>query len=231
MFATGADPKSEPTRLHEESRAWGLIRRTLPFGRSIGSLSYLISVGLIAIWIIAVFFGVGLYVVMPRSVKLEPGLRPGGTNLNASSAETPWLMPSTGRLDRLATPAPSEPPPMGDVAADIGSLVAVPASQITANADPFPMPAEAAIANTVDQPREQAELGTTSTVIGTAAPIFTSQSQPSAAPEPRGSPRSPHSPSSHKPLERGRANARTARPHAPVKAIQDVLQRHSRLLK
>ena len=137
MSATGADPQSERTRLRRGSRTWGLIRRTLPLGRSIGSLFYLISIGLIASWIIAVFFGVSFYFLMPRSAKLEPGLSPSGTNLDASSAETPSLMQSTSRLDRLSTPPPPEPPqPMGDAAADKDRPIVAPGSQITANVNP-----------------------------------------------------------------------------------------------
>jgi len=48
-----------------------------------GSLFYLISVGLIASWIIAVFFGFGLFFLMPRSAKLAFGLIPGGTSFDA----------------------------------------------------------------------------------------------------------------------------------------------------
>src|SRR5271166_3204293 len=117
MSAAGPDPQPERTGLRRESRIWRLIRRTLPLGRSIGSLFYLISVGLIAGWIIAVFFGVSFFFLMPRSVKLEPGVSPSSTNLNASSAEAPSLMEATSRVDRLSTPPlpesplPESPPP------------------------------------------------------------------------------------------------------------------------
>src|SRR5690242_9152849 len=127
MSATGADPQSERTRFRGESRSWGLIRRTLLLGRSIGSLSYLISVGLIASWIIAVFFGVSLFSLMPRSAKLESGLNSGGTSVDASSAETPRLMQSTSRLDRLSSPPAREPPqPESDSAPDKARPVVVP---------------------------------------------------------------------------------------------------------
>src|SRR5438105_13806651 len=102
MSASGADPQSESEPFRRESRIWGLIRRTLPLGRSIGSVFYLISVGLIAGWIIAVFFGVSIFSLMPRSAKLASGLSPGETSSNDPSAETPWLMQSTSRLDRLS---------------------------------------------------------------------------------------------------------------------------------
>jgi hypothetical protein len=219
MFATGADPQAERTRLREESRTWGLIRRTLPLGRSIGSLFYLISVGLIASWIVAVFFGVGLFFLMPRSAKLEPGLRPAGTSFDASSAQTPSLTQSTSRLHRFSGPPPPEPPqPTGDDAAKI---------------NPHQMPAEATIAHAVEEPPGQpltVELGAISGATGEAAPMPAPQSQLSAAPKPRGASQSSHSPS-RKPLERRPSKTRLAQPHAPVSAIEDVLQKHSGLLK
>ena len=224
MSATGADPRSERTPLRRESRTWGLIRRTLPRGRSMGSLFYLISVGLIASWIIAVFFGVGLFFLMPRSAKLASGLSPGVTSLERTSAETPWLIPSTGGLDRLSG---LPPPPMGDAAGRV---------------NPGQMPAEATIAPAIDQPLEPApglnrgqaltvEFGTISAATREAAPLPAPQSQLSTAPAPRGVSRSSHSPSSRKPLERRSSNTRTAQRHAPVNAIEEVLQKHSRVLK
>jgi hypothetical protein len=235
MSATGADPQSERTRPRRGSRIWGLIRRTLPLGRSIGSLFYLMSVGLIASWIIAVFFGVSLFLLMPGSAKLRPGLNPGGSRFNDSSAETPWLMQSTSRVDRFSSPPPPEPPPpMGNTAADTGRPVVAPGSPMTANVKPHPTPAEASTAHTIDERAGQAptvELGTISAAAGEAAPMPAPQSQLSAAPEPRGASPSYHSRSSRKPLDRRPSNTRTAPPHAPVNAIEDVLQKHSHLLK
>lgn len=219
MSATGADPQAERTRLREESRTWGLIRRTLPLDRSIGSLFYLISVGLIAGWIVAVFFGVGLFFLMPRSAKLEPGLRPAGASFDASSVQTPPLTQSTSRLDRFSgLPPPAPPQPMGDDAAKV---------------NPHQMPAEATIAHAAEEPPGQpltVEPGAISAATGEAAPMPAPQSQLSAAPKPRGASQSSHSPS-RKPLERRPSNTRPAQPHAPVSAIEDVLQKHSGLLK
>ena len=227
MSATRADPQAERTQLREESRTWGLIRRTLPLGRSIGSLFYLISVGLIASWIVAVFFGVGLFFLMPRSAKLEPGLRPAGTSFDASSAQTPSLTQSTSRLDRFSDlPPPERPQPMGDDAAKV---------------NPHQMPAAATIAHPAEEPPEPApglnrgqpltvELGAISAATGEAAPMPAPQSQLPAAPKPRGASQSSHSPS-RKPPQRRASNTRRAQPHAAVSAIEDVLQKHSGLLK
>lgn len=235
MSATGTDPQSESTRLRRESQTWGLIRRTLPLGRSIGSLFYLISIGLIAGWIIAVFFGVSFFLLMPRSAKLEPGVSPSSTNLSAPSADAPSLMEATSRLDRPSTPPPPEPPqPMEDTAADKEQPAVVAGSPNAVNVNPPPMPPEATIAHVVEEPPGQAltvEPGTAFRATGEAAPMLGPQSQPPTLPEPRGASLSSHSQSSHKRPDRRPSKTRTAQSHAPVSAIQDVLQKHSGLLK
>ena len=150
MSATGADPRSERTPLRRESRTWGLIRRTLPRGRSLGSLFYLISVGLIASWIIAVFFGFGLFFLMPRSAKLAFGLIPGGTSFDA---RLPLTQQPTSRLDPLSDlPPPAPAHPMGDAATDKGRPAVAPPSPITAKVNPLPASAEKTIAHIIDEP-------------------------------------------------------------------------------
>src|ERR1700730_1664398 len=149
MSATGADPQAERPRLRRESRTWGLIRRTLPLGKSIGSLAYLTSVGLIASWIIVVFFGVGLFFLMPRSAKVESGLSPGGTSFDAPL----WLTQSTSKFDRLSgPPAAGAARPRGDAGGHKGRPVVVPGSPITAAVNPQPAPAKVTIAHTIDEP-------------------------------------------------------------------------------
>jgi hypothetical protein len=196
-----------------------------------GSLFYLISVGLIASWIIAVFFGYGLFFLVPRTAKLASGLSPGGTSFEAS---LPLAQQPTSRLDRLSDlPFPAPAHPVGDAAADKGRLVA-PASPITAKVNPLPAPAEKTIGRIIDEPPGQAltvELGTMSAATGEAVPPPAPPPRLSPALEPRGASQSSHSPSSRKPLERRPSNARTAQRHAPVSAIQDVLHKHARLLK
>jgi len=188
---------------------------------------YLISVGLIAGWIIAVFFGVSIFSLMPRSARLASGLSPGGTSFNDLSAETPWLMESMSRLDQLSSQLnPVPPQPKGAADADKRRPVVMPGSTITTNLIPRQTPAEAAIAHTTEEPPGQAftvELGNASTATGEASSMLAPQGQLSTAPAPR--------PSSRKAPQRRSSNSRTAQPHAPLNAIEDVLQKHSRLLK
>jgi hypothetical protein len=234
MSPSGADPQSESERLRRESRIWGLIRRTRPLGRSIGSVFYLISVGLIAGWIIAVFFGVSIFSLMPRSATLASGSSPGGTSFNDTSAETPWLMQSMSRLDRLSSPLNPVPPQPNGAAADKRRPVIMPGSTITTYAIPRQVPAEATIAHTSEEPPGQAftvDLGNASIATSEAAPMLAPQGELSTAPAPRGASQSSHSPSSRKAPQRRSSNGRTAQPRAPVNAIEDVLQKHSGLLK
>jgi hypothetical protein len=102
------------------------------------------------------------------------------------------------------------------------------------NVNPREKPAEATIAHTAGEPAGQAfsvGFGTISAATREVAPMPAPHSQLSTAPEPRSASQSSRSPSPRKPLERGPPKTRTAQQHAPVSAIQDVLQRHSRLLK
>jgi hypothetical protein len=216
MFGTSADPQSEHMRVRLGSRTCGLIRSTLALGRSIGSLFYLLSVGVIAGWTIAVFFGAGLFFLMPRSAKLEPGLSPAATTSEASSAQTPSLTQTESRSDRLFSQLP---PPIANA---------------VANVSPRQSPAEATISHAADELAAQAltlELGTISAATGEAAPMPARPNQLSAVPEPRSASQSSRPRSARKPLEPGPAKTRTAQQHAPVSAIQDVLHKHSRLLK
>jgi hypothetical protein len=243
MSSTGTDHQSERTPLRRESRTWGLIRRTLPLGRSMGSLFYLISVGVIAGWVVAVFFGVGLFFLMPRSAELASGLSPGATSFDASFAETPWLQQSTSRLHRLSGLLPPEPPqPLGDAVADKGRPPLAPGEPISAKVNPLPAQPEATIVRTIDEPPEPApglnrgqaltvELGTISAAGPEAVAMPAPQSQIFVAPKLRGGSQASRSSSSRKPLERRPSNTRRVPPHAPVNAIDDVLQKHSHLLK
>jgi hypothetical protein len=216
MFGTGCDPQSEHMRVLPGSRTWGLIRRTLALSRSIGSLFYLLSVGVIAGWTIAVFFGVGLFFLIPRSAKLEAGLSPAGASFDAPVAQPPSVMPSESRPDRLLSQPPQS---MADTAA---------------NVNPRQKPAAPTITHNADEPAFKAlsiELGTISAVTGEAAPMPALQYQPFTAPEPRSASHSSRSRSPRKPLERGPSKTRTAQSHASVSAIKAVLQKHSRVLK
>jgi hypothetical protein len=144
-------------------------------------------------------------------------------------------MEATSRLDRVSTPPSPEPPqPMGDTAAEKDRPAVMAGSQNAADVNPLPMPAEATIAHVVEEPPGQAltvEPGTASPATGEAAPVLAPRSQPSTAPDPRRASLSSRSPSPRRPPERRPSNARKAQSHAPMSAIEDVLQKHSRLLK
>lgn len=230
MSATGADPQSERT-LPRESQTWRLVRRALPLGKSIGSLGYLISVGVVACWIIAVFFGASLFFLMPRSAKLVTGSSmDGGDRLSASSEHVPWLLQSTSRLYRLAAPAPFESgQPIGGTglvndAATVGSE-----NRNTAEVNQRSVRAEPTNAGMIDEPPNQAL--SVPAACGEPLPAPPPENRaPAAAGVPTSVQASQAETSRTKHSQKAVAN-KTPSTHPPVQAIQDVLQRHAGLLK
>ena len=191
---------------------------------------YLVTIGLIATWTIAVFFGVSLFFLMPRSVKLATGSSQDGDRLNASSADMPWLMQSTSTLDRLSSARPFERPrPLGDGALDKNAPVVAPASRDTTDVKPRSMPPEPITAHIVEEPQGQALSVFTGT--GEPAPASPPESEAAAAAGPPSQAQASQSgPSRTRHVKKSATNkAPSARP--PLQAIQDVLLKHSRLLK
>jgi hypothetical protein len=229
MSAMGADPRSKRV-LRREGRTWGLIRRILLFGRSIASLLYLVTIGLIATWTIAVFFGVSLFFLVPPSAKLATGPSLVGDRLNASSADMPWLLQSTSRLDHLSTSRPFEPPrPLGDGASDKNAPIVAPASRDTTDVKPRSMPSEPTTAHIVKEPQGQVLSVLTGT--GEPAPASPPESEAAAAAGPRSPAQASQSDSSRTRHVKKSATNKAPSAHPPQQAIQDVLLKHSRLLK
>src|SRR5260370_20026237 len=74
MPTTGAESPSEPARLLRRWRTKTGIRETLALRKSLSPLLYLISVGLVATWVIGVFFGGGIFLLTHRPERLVSGL-------------------------------------------------------------------------------------------------------------------------------------------------------------
>jgi len=68
MFAFGTDRPLTLARLRGGHRPFAALRRALALRGSLGPLIYLISIGLIAIWIIGAFFGAGFFFLERRPV-------------------------------------------------------------------------------------------------------------------------------------------------------------------
>jgi hypothetical protein len=226
MFTTRPDPQSERT-LRRESPIWRLIRRALPFGRSMSFLLHLIWVGLAATWVVAVFFGLSLFSLTLRPTKLTPGASPESANSVKPRVETPWLPPSTSQLDRISA-LPSSPQPAGEVATDKGGLVTQPVGPNTADLNLRVEPAKPIIAHPVEEPQARATL-----VEPGAAPAATGDAASAPLPEDRGhavaSPPGPRTP--HHASPRKRARHKPAPSHPPLRAIEDALQKFSRVLR
>ena len=208
-----------------------LVRRALSLGKTIGSLGYLISLGVVACWVVAVFFGPSLFFLMPRSAKLVTGSSmDGGDRFSASSEPVPWLLQSTSRLYRLAAPPPFESgQPMGGTglvndAATVGSE-----NGDTVEVNQRSVRAEPTNAGMIDEPHNQA----------LSVPAASGELLPAPRPENR-APAAARVPTSVQPSQTETSRTKHSQKavankppstHPPVQAIQDVLQRHAGLLK
>lgn len=171
-----------------------------------------------------------LFFLMPRSAKLATALSPGADRLNASSADMPWLMQSTSRLDQLSTSPPFEPSrPSGDGAMAKNAPVVVPTSRHTAEMKPRSMPSEPTTAHIVEEPQGQALSVLTGT--GEPAPASPPESEAAAAAGPPTPVQASQSDSSRPRHIKKSATNKTPPRHPPLQAIQEVLLKHSRLLK
>src|SRR6202008_4359460 len=102
MLVIGPVRSSEPAGLSRDRIIPPIIRKTFALGKSLGPILYLVSVGVIATWVIGVFFGVGFFFLLHhRSSKEALQLDVGGANLSASLVDSPWVYQSMTRLDRL----------------------------------------------------------------------------------------------------------------------------------
>jgi len=225
MSVVGPDRSSVFARLHKGRRTQTSTRKTLTRGKSLGPILYLISIGLIATWIIGVFFGTGFFFLTPPE---RPGshLAVGRTDLGVFLTESPWLLEAMIRLDPLFPEPFAKPAQLAGNKAQTGfadrdRTVSTPGGQSaveidrrgTALADPeleggalFVDPGELA---RVSPPQNRSSAST---------------SLPSAA-------ESPHAASSRKRHRRPSTDTRTPQTHAPVQAIRDVLQKHTRPIK
>ena len=197
------------------SRSLALIRRILLPARSNCSSLYLISVGMIAIWIIAVFFGGGLFSLIHRSAERAS---------EASAIDAEFAAP--GALSASVLEAKS--------GTTVGGLEREP-NEISGNSFDrlLSMPGKPQIV-AADRPIGLRD-GITPVDVGAAqptdkeAPALRTESQPEGVIGPQLELPSP----SATPLRKKRppANNRSVQTHAPVQAIHQLLQKHSRLLE
>ncbi len=224
MSVVGPDRSSVFARLPKGRRTQTSTQETLTLGRSFSSILYLISIGLIAGWIIGVFFGAGfLFLTLPQ--RQGSRLAVGGTDFGVFLTESPSSLEAMIRQDRLfpefAEPAQlaGNKPQTGF--ADRDRMVSAPSRQSAVEMDRW----AAALA------APELEGGALATDPGELARVSPPQSRSSASTSLPSGAESPHSASSRKPHQRPPTDTRTSQTHAPVRAIHDVLQKHSRLAK
>jgi hypothetical protein len=245
MFAIGTDHPSEPTSFGTGRRIPTIVRRVLARRKSISALLYMISAGLIATWIIGVFFGLGFFLLIhePQRSASGPDLidQPGSTSEDDHTVES-----ATGRLTdlpmRLGQPVPdgSVKPPQSsgkEAHASIGNGDPSSPAPQNQNTIPIDRPGAMSAEPGKEQTGVERDSGVPSVDVGTTfgslgevvAPRPLPRGQPSGVIEQRRVP--PHSAKAHKRHQRRPPVARTPQPHAPVQAIQDVLEKLSRLLR
>ncbi len=244
MFATGADRPSELASLHTGRRIPAIVRRVLARRKSISALLYLISMGVIATWIIGVFLGLGFFLLMDEPRRSVSGSGAVDQPKPTSQGDHPVEAAAGPNIDvptSLDAPVPQvwvKPPRSSGKEAHSG----------VGNGDPAGAAPPNQNATAVDQPgvmsagpgKEQTAVERDKGVPPVDIwPTFGSLGEVASAPVPPGMlsgvtepQRAPsHATESHKRHRKRPPAARASQRHAPVQAIQDVLQKHSRLLK
>lgn len=213
MSTTGADYPSEPARLHRERQIQTDFREALALGRSLNPLPYLISVGVVATWTIGAFLGAGFFLLIHRPEALVSGLGVGSIDFRVFWAEgdraglsTGYVADPSARRDRLLAAPPTEPSHLSGDQLKVDRTLTVDTARLALG-----------------------DLWTTSPAIGEMAPVVPAPNLPSAGPGQRSAPKSSSSASSREGHQRQPAPTRTPPAHAPVRAIKDLLHKHSRL--
>jgi hypothetical protein len=88
MFAFGTDRALTLTRLRDGHRAAAAIRRVLALRGSLGPLIYLISIGIIGMWIIGTFFGAGYLFLEHRPVNPVSSSAANSADQNVPTAQS-----------------------------------------------------------------------------------------------------------------------------------------------
>jgi hypothetical protein len=198
MFVISPDRSSEPAGLRRDRIIQPIIRKALALGKSLGPILYLVSVGVIATWVIGVFFGAGFFLLMHHHSEKEAShLGIGSAHLSASLVESPWVFQPMTRPDRLF-PQPSEAAPRD--------------RQVVARAEPV---ADQSATELEGRPLS-ADLGITPPVLGELSPVSPPPSQPFDAIGPRSAAQSPQSASPHKPHHARPTNTRSIHTTAGV---------------
>jgi hypothetical protein len=223
MLVIGRSHSLEPRALRRDRIAHPIIRKTLALAKSRGPTLYLVSVGLIATWVIGVFFGVGfLFLMHPHAKKEASQLGVGGAHLSTSLLENPGVFLSMIGTDELFS-LPSEAA-LGDrgqiVAASDKTSPIFNDLHLVTRAEPF---ADQVTTDPISSPLSSG-LNTTLSVLdkqlpGSSAPSHVKGTGPRTVAPP------------YKPHQIPPTSDRTSPVHPPVQAIHDLLQKQPGLLK
>ena len=98
---------SESAGLLKDRIAYPVIRKAFALSKALGPFLYLVLYGVIAVWVVGVFFGVGLFFLMHRSEKQAIRLGVGDVHLVTLLPESPGVYQSIAGSDRFL-PQPYE---------------------------------------------------------------------------------------------------------------------------
>jgi hypothetical protein len=212
MSVNRADRPSELARFHRDLRSQAIARKALALGKSVGTPLYLISLGFIATWTIGVFFGVGFFFLVHHSQKLVSGLGAGnrGTDIISGFAES-------RESSRIAIGEPA--------------LIIAPSAENEARTQrEFSALAELRM-NSDPGDRESRGFAVKPQTLGTRDDKERIRPLPFEAAGSRALAQSAHPDSARERRKRQPSAAPTPRPHAPQKAIRDLLQKYTHLLE
>lgn len=225
MLAISPERVSQPTGLRRNPIIRPIIRKTLALGRPLGPVLYPASVGVIAIWVIGVFFGIGFYPLLHRhSEDNASRVGVGSADLSAaSSVGSPQAFKSMASPDQLFLP-PSEVEPddreVTDATSDKKSAVDRD-RQMQAPGKP----GDQAATELISYP-PSSNLGIAAPVNGELSLFSPPPNQPSDAVSPQSAAPTPHSASAPK-IHRARpTKSQTAQPQLVGRTSQARLRQH-----
>lgn len=220
MLVIGRNRSSAPGALRRDRITHPMIRKTFALTKSLGPTLYLISVVLIAAWVIGVFFGAGLLPLMhPYATKKAPQFGLGEVPFSGSLAEAPSFPQSITEVDELPPPPPEVPP------GNQGGMVAAPDQKSGVYQDPQLAGPVEPFADPKITETEGSPLSPQNRPIPLQLPGSLTDTQPTKESRPRTAALPKRS------YQIRATSAQNVPVHPPMQAIQDLLQKQPGLLK
>lgn len=217
MFDITRDCLSGPAELRKDRIIQPIVRKAVSLGKSLGPILYLVTVGVIATWVIGVFFGVGFFLLMHHHSEKNAsqwGMDSG--HFSASSMETPRTSRSITTPDQLFSQASGGAPGDSDLTVTAPEKKCAVTLHRDRQAGARAEPVEDQSAAQPEDRLLSADLGITPRVLGELSQVSPPPSQPSVAIAPRNVTLTPKSAAPRKPHQARATNIRSIRATAGV---------------